>query len=337
MTRSRLALAAVLLLALVQVPQVEVTAAAQSLGGRRSVVPQSAALALGGPVARRTRRGRGRRSGQQVHLLPGHDRRRRVEDRGRRAQLGQRVRRLLQGRLGRRHCRGAVQPERRLRRHGRGLHPRQRVLRRRRLQVDRRRQDLDAPGLETTKQIGRLQVHPTNPDIAFVAALGDAVGPESRPRRLPDARRRHAPGRRCSSRARTPARSTWCSIRPTRTCSTPPRWNCGAIRGASAAPGPAPRSSSPPTAATRGPTSAPRPACRRATRAASASRWRRRSPTACGRSSTPPAPTRASTAPTTAARPGPTSPTTPTSRSGRGTTTTSSPTPRTPTCCGRST
>jgi photosystem II stability/assembly factor-like uncharacterized protein len=32
-------------------------------------------------------------------------------------------------------------------------------------------------GLEATRQIGRLQVDPTNPDIAFVAALGDAWGP----------------------------------------------------------------------------------------------------------------------------------------------------------------
>jgi photosystem II stability/assembly factor-like uncharacterized protein len=32
-------------------------------------------------------------------------------------------------------------------------------------------------GLEATRQIGRLQVHPTNPDIAYVAALGDAWGP----------------------------------------------------------------------------------------------------------------------------------------------------------------
>ena len=32
-------------------------------------------------------------------------------------------------------------------------------------------------GLEATRQIGRLQVHPTNPDIVYVAALGDAWGP----------------------------------------------------------------------------------------------------------------------------------------------------------------
>jgi len=32
-------------------------------------------------------------------------------------------------------------------------------------------------GLEATRQIGRLQVDPTNPDIAFVAALGDGWGP----------------------------------------------------------------------------------------------------------------------------------------------------------------
>ena len=32
-------------------------------------------------------------------------------------------------------------------------------------------------GLEATRQVGRLQVDPTNPDIAYVAALGDAWGP----------------------------------------------------------------------------------------------------------------------------------------------------------------
>ena len=32
-------------------------------------------------------------------------------------------------------------------------------------------------GLEATQQIGRMQVDPTNPDIAYVAALGDAWGP----------------------------------------------------------------------------------------------------------------------------------------------------------------
>jgi len=32
-------------------------------------------------------------------------------------------------------------------------------------------------GLEATRQIGRLQVDPTNPDVAYVAALGDGWGP----------------------------------------------------------------------------------------------------------------------------------------------------------------
>ena len=108
-------------------------------------------------------------------------------------------------------------------------------------------------GLETTRQIGRLQVHPTNPDIAFVAALGDAWGPH------PD---------RGVYRTKDGGR-TWQKVlfrsenagaidlgagsgQP-RTWSTPPRWSCGATHGDSAAPGPAPPSSSQPTAATRGP------------------------------------------------------------------------------------
>jgi photosystem II stability/assembly factor-like uncharacterized protein len=34
-------------------------------------------------------------------------------------------------------------------------------------------------GLEATKQVGRLQIHPTNPDVAWVAALGDPWGPSA--------------------------------------------------------------------------------------------------------------------------------------------------------------
>ncbi|MEZ5415937.1 MAG: hypothetical protein R2708_01160 [Vicinamibacterales bacterium] len=34
-------------------------------------------------------------------------------------------------------------------------------------------------GLEATRQTGRLQIHPTNPDIAWVAALGDPWGPSA--------------------------------------------------------------------------------------------------------------------------------------------------------------
>ena len=191
MTRSRLALAAVLLACRSsRSPQVEVTAAAQAAGDRRSVVPRPAALALGRPVARRPRGGGERRSGQQVHVLSGHHRRRGLEDRGRRAQLGQRVRRLLQGGVGRRHRRRAVEPERRLRRDGRGLHPGQRVPWRRHLQVDRCRQDLDAHGPrghQADRTPGRAS-HQSRHRVGRRSRR--PVGAEPRSRRLQDARRR---------------------------------------------------------------------------------------------------------------------------------------------------
>ena len=34
-------------------------------------------------------------------------------------------------------------------------------------------------GLPNAGQIGRIEVHPSNPDIAFVAALGDTIGPHT--------------------------------------------------------------------------------------------------------------------------------------------------------------
>ena len=58
------------------------------------------------------------------------------------------------------------------------VHPRQHHARRRRLQVDRRRQDLDARRLpRTSDAISKIRIHPTNPDIVFVAAFGKYGGP----------------------------------------------------------------------------------------------------------------------------------------------------------------
>ena len=93
--------------------------------------------------------------------------------------LGQRLRRLL--RRPRPSARCAVAPsdaQRDLRRHGRGVHPRQRVPRRRRLPV---RPTAAAPGrnlgLRDTRHIGRVRVDPRDPDTVYVAALGHAWGP----------------------------------------------------------------------------------------------------------------------------------------------------------------
>ena len=45
-------------------------------------------------------------------------------------------------------------------------------------------------GLKDTRHIGALIVHPENPDIVFVAALGHAFGPNAGARHLPHDRRR---------------------------------------------------------------------------------------------------------------------------------------------------
>ena len=91
-------------------------------------------------------------------------------------------------------------PERRLRRHGRELHPRQRLARRRRLQSTDARQDLDARRACATR--GRSAASAStrsDPDLVYVAALGHTFGPERRARRLPLEGRRQDAGRRCCS------------------------------------------------------------------------------------------------------------------------------------------
>ena len=78
------------------------------------------------------------------------------------------------GRRDRRARRRAVRPEHRLGRHRRGVgDPRQRRDGRRRLQVARTpARTWTHVGLDETGRIGRIIVHPTNPDIVFVCALG---------------------------------------------------------------------------------------------------------------------------------------------------------------------
>ncbi len=62
-------------------------------------------------------------------------------------------------------------------------------------------------GLEKTQAIARIRVHPTNPDVVYVAALGDPYGAESGARRLQDRRTAARRGRRCCSATTRPARS----------------------------------------------------------------------------------------------------------------------------------
>ena len=64
-------------------------------------------------------------------------------------------------------------------------------------------------GLRDTQHIGRIVIHPTNPDIVYVAALGHVWGPNQRARPLQDRATAARPGSRSSSSTRTPASSTW--------------------------------------------------------------------------------------------------------------------------------
>ena len=80
------------------------------------------------------------------------------------------------------------------------------VPRARRLQVDRRREDVALAGLKEVGQIAQIKIHPKNPDIAYVAAIGNPFGwgPSAASTARRTAARR---GRRCSSSTIRPARS----------------------------------------------------------------------------------------------------------------------------------
>ncbi len=69
-----------------------------------------------------------------------------------------------------------LRTERDLRGYGGEHHPQQRLVRRRRLPVAERGLN-DHLGLEATRHISRVLVDPTDPDVAYIAALGRAHGP----------------------------------------------------------------------------------------------------------------------------------------------------------------
>ena len=184
------------------------------------------------------RRGRGR-SGARSGLLHRLDGRRRLEDDRRRRLLGEHLGRLLQARLGRRDRRRGVRPERHLRRHGRGLDPRQRLARRRRLQIHRRGQDLDAlrPGGDAPHRQG-----PRPPArIPTSSTSRRSATRTGRTRSAASSARRTAarPGSRSSSAARRPGRATSSWTRTTRASSTPRsgRRAASRINWSAAAPG----------------------------------------------------------------------------------------------------
>ena len=102
----------------------------------------------------------------------------------------------------------------------------------------------------TRRRSRRIRVHPTNPDLVYVAALGHPYGAERRARRLPIEGRRQDLGEGPVPRRPSRARSTWSSIRTTRRCSTPRSGRRTARRGSCRAAARAAGSSSRPTAAT---------------------------------------------------------------------------------------
>ena len=93
-------------------------------------------------------------------------------------------------------------------------------------------------GLADTQHIGRIVIHPANPDVVYVAALGHLWGPNRRARRVQDDRRRAGPGRRCSFvDENTGATDLVMDPRGPADAVSPRRTSGGARRGASTAAG----------------------------------------------------------------------------------------------------
>ena len=155
--------------------------------GPGPLVPRDA-LARHRPHACGTRPRAGRRPQPAEHLLRRLRQRRRLAIDGLRRQLGAAVRRPVD-RLDRRDRRRAVEPERHLRRDGRGHHPPRSGDRQRDVQVHRRR--------------------------AHVAASRAARQPDDRGHRRRSRQRRSALRRRARSSRTVPTPSAACSARPT--------------------------------------------------------------------------------------------------------------------------
>ena len=240
---------------------------------RRSGAPRRAALAIARPGARRPLAGRGRQRKPPARVLLRRDRRRRVEDDRRRHDAGSRS------------PTSSSRPRRSARSPSRESNPDvvyvgmgETELRGNIIQGDGVYKTTDAGktwthvGLEKTQAIARIRVHPTNPDIVYVAALGNPYGAESRARRLQVERRRQDVGRGAVPRRQDRRGRSRRSIRRTRTCSTPRSGRSTARRTRCRAAAPAADSSRRPTAAQTGPSSRRTRACRPRCGARSASR-----------------------------------------------------------------
>ena len=145
---------------------------------RRRGAARRVSLAQHRPQSRRPFDCGRRRQGSPARGVLRRRRRRAVEDHRRRQHLGARHRRSDHELLGRRRRRLGIESRRRLHRHGRIVHPRQHHARRRRLQVDRRGQDVGEDRLrQRRRHLAEIRIHPTNPDIVYVAAFGQYYGP----------------------------------------------------------------------------------------------------------------------------------------------------------------
>ena len=161
--------------------------------------------------------------GKPERLLHRRRQRRRVEDHRLRPHVEADLRRPAD-RLDRRDRGRAVEPRRHLRRQRRGPAAARPLDRRRHLQVDRRRQDLDAPRPARRPADSADRRRPAEPEPALRRGARPPVRaerPSAASSARPTAGRR---SRRCSTRTRTPAASTWSSTRPTPTSSTPSLW-----------------------------------------------------------------------------------------------------------------
>ena len=180
---------------------------------RRSRPVRRPALAIDRAVPRRARQRRQRRAGAAERLLHGIGRRRRVEDRPTPAAPGSRSSTRS------RSPRSARSPSRRrtrhrLRRHRRSRHAVADLVRQRHVQVDRRRQDVDAHRPRSTRgRSAKVIVDPRDPNVVLRRGarprLRRATRIAASTARATAARH----GRRCSSRATTSARSISRSIR----------------------------------------------------------------------------------------------------------------------------
>ena len=117
-------------------------------------------------------------------------RRRPLEDDRRRREVGAGHRRPDHELVGRRRRRLRIEPRRRLHRDGRGVHPRQHHGRRRRLQVDRRRQDLDPRRLQRLRRDLEDPHPPDQPRHRLRRRLRPLRQGQRRARRLQEHRRR---------------------------------------------------------------------------------------------------------------------------------------------------